>query len=740
MSRDVSVDTTKVPLAKRLSHGITSLSKLKGLDDSTNKIFPTSGSMVVPFAPQTLSHSSKSLGRGSIGFEPQRKISAISSTRMSQAQIEPNMMTVWALAKLNKSLKNSPRTKRSLQRLDVDRHQKVLEQYTIRVHTKEPDEAEVTQPFPFLIVSPAAKWYKLWQLFSLALIIYQSFQIPYVLGFGSSASDPFHDVEGIIFNSIFGIDFLLNCVTALPDPSKPGKYITNRCTIVWRYMQGWFFPDLIACFPFDMVISAAIYGSGGLSGGTSLTFLSLLKTVRLPRLLRLARLVRVLKILQIPPEWKRWLLYSRYAHLIRLISTIAIFFFTIHICACVWNGGIASQGWQDMFPNIQKGDVSDYVLSYFFCLETFLGQTQDLHNQTEFVFAICLIFVGALLMAAVFGDVAVLLSNFHEKQNDYKKKMEWLFSCMGTMRLPLDLQNRIHEFYQTMWDVHETLDGQPATLTNELSRNLAVEVELFLRMDMINRVPIFHTCSKRVVQEIVMQLSVDVFLPGDYIVVRGEVAFEMYFVQTGVCEVTSGRETSSFGLGPSHETLGEESVLRLLKQGDFFGEIALLMQCKRTASVRAKTFAELCVLTREVFESITARYLEDRERMEKHITEKYDPVVLRQIAEQKQRAAPPPPPHDDDQSTPVAPSSPSATSLSDRRLLMDAIVKLTDRVDQLERKQDKFLAEIKLLVSRPGETSPRLSIIHHAAPHHIPERPSSSDDDDDNSFSKLLPH
>ncbi|KAF0755767.1 hypothetical protein AaE_004864, partial [Aphanomyces astaci] len=203
--------------------------------------------------------------------------------------------------------------------------------------------------------------------------------------------------------------------------------------------------------------------------------------------------------------------------------------------------------------------------------------------------------------------------------------MEQLLSSMNLMRLPLDLQNRINEYYQVMWERHGTLDGQPLVFTNELSKNLAVEVELFVRMDMINRVPVFQQCSKKVVQDLVMNLELQVYLPGDYIVVKGEVGMDMYFVQNGECEVTK----------PPATRLGNDEVLKKLFQGDYFGEIALLMNCKRTANVRAITFAELCVLSRSVFEQITDKYAEDREKIETFITEMYDPKVLEAIMKQQ---------------------------------------------------------------------------------------------------------
>ncbi|ETW05625.1 hypothetical protein, variant [Aphanomyces invadans] len=720
MSHDTVPEPTAINMfGQRLSHVFSG----GGFHASSTRLLQRASSKqllsVAPFPPERPSFSAKSW-RNSIGFEPQRRASNNSST--PAIRNGDSIMALRAVAKLNRNLKMSHLTKKTLQKLDIDRHNKVLDQYTLRQH-KTTANSVVTQEFPLFVVNPALTWYKIWQLFTLMLIVYQSFQIPYALGFGSNnaGSNPFHDYEGITVNLIFGTDFVLNCITAIPDPTRPNYYITHRFSILWHYLRGWLFLDLAACFPIDIVMYMSVGAGNGIN--SSLTFLSLLKTVRLPRLLRLARLVRILKILQIPPEYKRWLLYSRYAHLIRLISTIIVFFFTIHLCACVWNGSVASDQWKDMFPSIGDNDANDYVLSYFFCLSTFLGQTMNLHTQDEVVFSIVLIFAGALLMAAVFGDVAVLLANFHEKENEYKKKMESLFACMSTMNLPMDLQNRINEFYQTMWETHATLDGQPATLTSELSRNLALEVELFLRMEMINRVPIFRTCSKRVVQEIVMKLSMEVFLPGDYVVVRGDVAFEMYFVQTGICEVTNGgRDSSSMADVLVHES---ETVLRLLRQGDFFGEIALLMQCKRTANVRAKIFAELCVLTRDVFESISERYVEDRARMERHITEKYDPAVLHQIAEQKMR-----------QNAPIDPSAPT-NGLGTVKPMVDAIIAMGDRMTKLEAKfalmeshQDAFLAEMRHLM-RPATmtTSPRLSTIcrEPGSPH---QYDNSSEDDE----------
>jgi CRP-like cAMP-binding protein len=63
-------------------------------------------------------------------------------------------------------------------------------------------------------------------------------------------------------------------------------------------------------------------------------------------------------------------------------------------------------------------------------------------------------------------------------------------------------------------------------------------------------------------------------------------------------------------------------VLRVMKEGDCFGEIALLLSEKRTATVRAKTACDLFVLDQAYFGQI----LRDHEQFAK---------ALRQVAKER---------------------------------------------------------------------------------------------------------
>ena len=152
--------------------------------------------------------------------------------------------------------------------------------------------------------------------------------------------------------------------------------------------------------------------------------------------------------------------------------------------------------------------------------------------------------------------------------------MEQLYEDMRRMELPSDLQTRILYYYAEMWDRHGTLNGETTQFVPELSHNLSTEVLVYQRMDMIIRAPFFHECGPEVIQEIVTKMSLEVYMPKDYIVVQGEIGDDMYFVQSGSCEITKSIKSSKLNslqtIATTFEEL-EETVITRIEKGDYFG-------------------------------------------------------------------------------------------------------------------------------------------------------------------------
>ncbi len=109
--------------------------------------------------------------------------------------------------------------------------------------------------------------------------------------------------------------------------------------------------------------------------------------------------------------------------------------------------------------------------------------------------------------------------------------------------------------------------------------------------DVLARAPLLQRADPVFLHQLAMILRPVVFDPGDFIIRRGEIGGEMYVICRGQVEVLDQSEKQV-------NTLGE---------GDFFGELALLLAQPRAATIRALTPCDLFVLSKEDFQ----RVLED---------------------------------------------------------------------------------------------------------------------------------
>lgn len=112
-------------------------------------------------------------------------------------------------------------------------------------------------------------------------------------------------------------------------------------------------------------------------------------------------------------------------------------------------------------------------------------------------------------------------------------------------------------------------------------------VPLFSRntkVELLKRAPLFAELSRRELTELA-KVTEDVdFGPGKVLCKEGRVAEEFFVIMDGEVEVTR---------------LGKKLATR--RSGEFFGEIALVLDTPRTATVTAKTPIRFFLLTRRSF-------------------------------------------------------------------------------------------------------------------------------------------
>ncbi len=104
----------------------------------------------------------------------------------------------------------------------------------------------------------------------------------------------------------------------------------------------------------------------------------------------------------------------------------------------------------------------------------------------------------------------------------------------------------------------------------------------------LERVPLFKGGDPLLLSQVSMALRPRAVAPGETIIKKGEQGSEMYIICRGEVEVL--------------DSTGQAKVT--LREGDCFGEVAVLLAEPRTATVRAKTLCDLFVLEKADFSRI----------------------------------------------------------------------------------------------------------------------------------------
>lgn len=150
-----------------------------------------------------------------------------------------------------------------------------------------------------------------------------------------------------------------------------------------------------------------------------------------------------------------------------------------------------------------------------------------------------------------------------------------------------DTVSLIHSFDSVM---NPNRPARPSPLASSNIKALPLEL-----VDRLRSFPLFQATPESFLFEVGQHLRPQLHAPNDYILTEGDDAKAIYWLVRGAVSVTSR---------------DGESIYAELKPGAFFGEIGVLMDRPRTATIIARTRCMLVVLTKEDFRNILPRFPE----------------------------------------------------------------------------------------------------------------------------------
>ncbi|KAM8731444.1 voltage-gated inwardly rectifying potassium channel KCNH2 isoform 2-T2 [Acanthopagrus schlegelii] len=426
-----------------------------------------------------------------------------------------------------------------------------------------------------------------WDWLILLLVIYTAILTPYSAAFLLNDQEevamqsciyscsPLNVVD-LIVDIMFIIDILINFRTTYVNSND--EVVSHPVRIAVHYFKGWFLIDMVAAIPFDLLIYR--------NGEETTTLIGLLKTARLLRLVRVAR------------KLDR---YSEYgaAVLFLLMCTFALI---AHWLACIWYaiGSVersGSIGWlhtlgdqlgkqyndsiQGSGPSIKDKYVTALYFTFSSLTSVGFGNVSP-NTNSEKIFSICVMLIGSLMYASIFGNVSAIIQRLYSGTARYHTQMLRVREFIRFHQIPNPLRQRLEEYFQHAWsytngiDMNAVLKGFPECLQADIC--------LHLNRTLLQNCKAFKGSTKGCLRALAMKFKTTHAPPGDTLVHAGDVLTALYFISRGSIEILRG-----------------DVVVAILGKNDIFGEPINLYSRpgKSNADVRALTYCDLHKIFRE---------------------------------------------------------------------------------------------------------------------------------------------
>ena len=301
-------------------------------------------------------------------------------------------------------------------------------------------------------------------------------------------------------------------------------------------------------------------------------------------------LVKLVKVAHLLAEWRR--------RAVRFDTFVLLAYGGYWLGLC---GHWLSCGWLAL-GGIAFGPTAGttYVRSLYWTVTTVTGVGYgDIVPTTDpqRIYALLTMLVGFTFFGYVVGVMARVIGRQDPGTERFRVGVESLAHATRLGVLPKDLQDRVYDYHWYVWrnrlgyDEESFLSGLPKTLRGRVSYHL--------KKGLLARVDLFKEVGEAFLKDIALYLEPAFFTPGDLVFEVGDHGEEMFFIAAGSVEVLTS----------------DGKFIRVLGEGDFFGEIAVFSQGVRTATVRAAGFCELYVLSRDALNRIAERHPEVHKRL-----------------------------------------------------------------------------------------------------------------------------
>ena len=450
---------------------------------------------------------------------------------------------------------------------------------------------EVVQSY--CVISPESTICLFWDIFLMNALIVLGFIIPFDIAFIDSHSEFSINLLKFSF-SLFFVDIIFNLNTGVYIRGEPKM---KRLEILKQYSRFWLWIDLISTIPFEQLLSSVITHKKLDSSVKIGENFNLIRGLRLLKLIRLTRISSIFMKIEDRLNSKDSLFF------IKILKILLYLLLVANGAACL----MALVSSQDPSPisflskieNSHNGFISNpfdmYILSLYWAMTTMVsvgfGDISP-QNTLERIVGIIVMNFSSIAFGFLLGNFGSIISQ-HTAQNKERREivvkvnqLMKLYKVQNSLRTKsINYVNYAYGKLKSKTDKKDILEG--------LSRPLKEQIYSHINGLIINSFPFFKQTSESCKGLISRSLTPKVNSPNDFVFKEGTESNTMYFITKGFVEVVDDRTGS---------------CIKVLSQNSYFGEIGLILDRPRCASILAPGFLETLSFAKPDFTLLTHKF------------------------------------------------------------------------------------------------------------------------------------
>ncbi|XP_046852786.1 potassium voltage-gated channel subfamily H member 6-like isoform X1 [Xenia sp. Carnegie-2017] len=444
----------------------------------------------------------------------------------------------------------------------------------------------------------------IWDWIVLLLVIYTAIEVPYNVAFivplhkKVSLKDNIWEILNLCVDILFIVDVIINFRTTYVE-GRTVKVVSNPRKIACNYLRTWFFVDFVSAMPFELI--SLLSSQKGF-----VNLISLLKTARLLRLVRVAR------------KLDR---YSEYGIAV-IFLLMGLFALSAHWFACIYyvigrNEREHHANWINVLSRGLSGTscnthhnitrltlnvsmTQSYLSAMYFTVSslTSVGFGNVAANtNAEKAFAICVMLVGALMFATIFGNLTAIIQRLYLTTSKYHKDLSTVREFIHFYEIPSPLSDKLEDYTKNIWA--QTKGVSVKKVLEIFPESLQTDICFHLCQGLFTTVSAFQEADESCLRALSMKFHSLHCLPKQYVVKQGDPIQEIYFICSGNVQIvrdgrtmltlTSGDVISCDYRSPNHipkanadlsvigiaeiQSINYEDLLECLRAHPAFGDV-----------------------------------------------------------------------------------------------------------------------------------------------------------------------